>query len=366
MSHRLSRIPFVDALKAVASQLIVLHHLAVYGPMSDVLYEHADGLFDWLYHDARMAVQVFFVVGGFLAARTLAPDGVPAFSSPLALLWRPYYRLTIPYLAAILASVGAAALARGWMEHESVPGAPTPSQFLAHVFLLHDILGYEALSAGVWYVAIDFQLFALMVALLWVARPSGSAGTTNRWRAPFLLSLLAIASLFHFNRDPDWDAWALYFAAAYGLGALAYWASERTHCAMWLGTLAAVAVMSVVMDFRARILVAVAVALALGVAHRTAVFARWPTVRLLSFLGRISYSVFLVHFPVCMLINAAASRFFPADPVANLLGLFVAWGASIAAGWLLYHLVESRTDRLISAPDLPVRIASALLAFGKR
>ena len=358
--------PLVDALKAIASQFIVLHHLAVYGPMSDVVYEHASGLFDWLYYDARMAVQVFFVVSGFLAARTLAPDGIPAFSSPLALLWRRYCRLAIPYLAAILISVGAATVARGWMEHESVPGAPTLSQFLAHVFLLHDILGYEALSAGVWYVAIDFQLFGLMVVLLWIARPSSGAATAHRWLAPFLLSLLAIASLFHFNRDPDWDSWALYFFAAYGLGALAYWASERTHSAIWLGGLAAVVLISFVVDFRARILVALAVALAIGVARRTGVFERWPTVPLLSFLGRISYSVFLVHFPVCMLINAAVFRFFRADPVANLLGLFLAWGASIAAGWLLYHLVESRTERLKFAGDLPVRIASALFAFGKR
>jgi peptidoglycan/LPS O-acetylase OafA/YrhL len=344
--------PYVDALKAVASQFIVLHHLAAYGPMSDVVYEHAAGLFDWLYHDARMAVQVFFVVGGFLAARTLAPGGVAAFSSPLALLWRRYCRLAIPYVTAILISVGAAAVARAWMEHESVPGTPTLSQFLSHVFLLHDVLGYEALSAGVWYVAIDFQLFGLMVALLWVARPSGAAGASHRWASPLLLWLTAIASLLYFNRNADWDVWALYFVAAYVLGALAYWASERTHSALWLGALAAVALLSVVVDFRPRILVALAVAITIGVARRTGVPARWPTVPLLSFLGRIAYSVFLVHFPVCMLINAAVFRFFGADPVANLVGLFIAWGASIGAGWLLYHLVESRTERLLTKGSL--------------
>ena len=356
----------VDALKAVAAQLIVLHHLAVYGPMSDVVYGHAAGWFDWLYRDARMAVQVFFVVGGFLAARALAPDGVAAFSSPLALLWRRYCRLAIPYLTAILLSVGAAALARAWLEHEYVPSSPTLPQLLAHVFLLHDILGHEALSAGIWYVAIDFQLFGLMVVLLWFARPASNAGAARRWLAPFLVSLLAVASLFHFNRDPAWDPWALYFFAVYALGAVAYWASERTHCALWLAALAALALISVVVDFRERILVALTVALAIALAHRTGLSERWPNLRWLSFLGRISYSVFLVHFPVCMLINAAVFRFFQGDPLANLLGLVVAWGASIAAGWLLYHLVERRTERLLAAPDLPLRIASAVLAFGKR
>ncbi len=358
--------PWVDALKAVASQLIVVHHLAAYGPMSDVVYPYAAGLLDWLYHDARMAVQVFFVVGGFLAARTLAPDGIPALSAPLALLWRRYCRLALPYLAAIVFSIGAATVARAWTEHESVPDAPTLLQFLAHVFLLHDILGYEALSAGIWYVAIDFQLFGLMVALLWIARPSGGAGPAHRWLAPLLLSLPAIASLLHFNRDPDWDSWALYFFAAYGLGALAYWASERTRSAIWLGALTAVTLISILVDFRARILVALAVALAIAVGRRTGWSERWPTLSWVSFLGRISYSVFLVHFPVCMLINATVFRFFQADPVANLLGLFLAWGASIAAGWLLYHVIERRTERLPAAGDVPIRVAPGLLTVGKR
>ena len=43
-------------------------------------------------------------------------------------------------------------------------------QFLAHALLLHSLLGMDALSAGVWYVAIDFQLFTLFVAVLWLAR----------------------------------------------------------------------------------------------------------------------------------------------------------------------------------------------------
>jgi peptidoglycan/LPS O-acetylase OafA/YrhL len=326
--------------------------------MSDTGYAHAAGLFDWLYHDARMAVQVFLVVAGFLAARTLVPNGVVAFSSPLALLWGRYCRLAIPSLAAILVGIGAAALARGWMEHESIPGPPTLSQFLAHVFLLQDILGHEVLSAGVWYVAIDFQLFGVLLGLLCLARAE-DAGTAPSWRAPVLISLLASASLFHFNRDPDWAPWALYFFAAYALGVLAYWAAARAHSAVWLGALAAATLVAVWMDFRARLLVAVTVALALGIGSRTLMLERWPTIPWVSFLGRISYSVFLVHFPVCMLINAAVFRFFRADPFANLVGLFVAWGASIASGWVFYHLVERRSDRLMVVRDLRTGTAIA-------
>ncbi|MGZ8261721.1 MAG: acyltransferase family protein, partial [Methylotenera sp.] len=68
MKDNTTRFPAIDAFKAIASQLIVLHHLAAYGPLSDAVQQAAPGLISWLYDYARMAVQVFFVIGGYLAA----------------------------------------------------------------------------------------------------------------------------------------------------------------------------------------------------------------------------------------------------------------------------------------------------------
>jgi peptidoglycan/LPS O-acetylase OafA/YrhL len=351
--------PLVDALKAVASQFIVLHHLAAYGPMSDVVSLSATALFDWLYCHARMAVQVFFVIGGFLAAKTLAPDGIPGASSPSELLWRRYCRLALPYVTAIVLSIVCASIARAWMDHESVPAAPTPTQLLAHVLMLHDILGYEALSAGVWYVAIDFQLFALLAVLLQVRGATRGAEARLPWSVPLLLLLLGTASLFYFNRDAAWDAWAPYFAASYGLGVLVYWTVNRIVSPVWLAVLAASAMVAVMIDFRPRLLVALTVAGVITIAHHMRLSERWRPAPWLSFLGRISYSLFLVHFPVCILINAIVFRYFHADPTANAAGLLVAWIASIGAGWVLYETVERRTERFTSAYRSRRRTAAA-------
>ena len=46
---------------------------------------------------------------------------------------------------------------------------------MAHVFLLEDILGYESLSAGFWFVAIDYQLGLLYVAILYLRDAAVSA-----------------------------------------------------------------------------------------------------------------------------------------------------------------------------------------------
>ncbi len=341
MSASQSRMPLIDALKAAASQLIVLHHLAFYGPMSDMAYGLAPALFDWLYEDARIAVQVFLVVGGFLAARSLAPHGQSSVERPLALVWNRYLRLVIPLLAAIGLAIACAAIARVWMRLESIPAAPTAPQLLAHALLMQNQLGYEPLSAGVWYVSIDFQLFALLVVLLWLVRLIAPATGGYRHLAPALVSALAIASLLHFNRDAAWDDWAFYFFGAYALGALAYWASRQERPSSWLGVIAVIGLVALLLDFRSRIAVALLIALLLGTAWHPRISWQWLESRPLAFLGRISYSVFLVHYPICLLINAAFARFAPSGPLINACGLFLAWGASILAGALFHRYVES-------------------------
>jgi peptidoglycan/LPS O-acetylase OafA/YrhL len=343
MSPRPSRLPCIDALKAVSSQLIVLHHLAFYGPMSDTAYQLAPGLVDWLYDYARIAVQVFLVISGFLAARSLAPHGRLDISQhPLQVLWRRYQKLVVPFAAAILLSIAGAAVARQWMAHDSIPAPPHLMQLLAHVTLLHNVLDVDALSAGVWYVAIDLQLFALLLGTLWAARaaargkaPAGVAASIG------MVALVAVASLFWFNRDAAWDIWAVYFFGAYGMGTLAYWASNPGRPVLPLLLIGAVALAALAVDFRLRIAVALATALVLALARRGGWLERCPRAHWVGYLGRISYSVFLVHFPVCLLVNALVSNLAPGRPVLNALGMVTAWGLSNVAGALFYRYVES-------------------------
>ncbi len=326
------RLPGVDALKGLACVLIVWHHLAFYGPMSDVVHGAAPGLMNWLYSYGRMAVQVFLVVGGFLAACSLAPEGSASFRHPLHLIFKRYRRLALPLVVAVLITVAVAALVRPWLQHPSVPGVPTLWQLLSHVFLLQDLLGQEALSAGIWYVAIDFQLFAITVLILTLVRSAH-----HRW----VVLALAAASLLVFNRRAGLDMTGLYFFGAYALGMLAWWASRSERPARWLLAIAALGAVALLLDFRGRLLVAVAVALALVWLQRSAWPALWLQQRWMFWLGKVSYSVFLIHFPVCLLVNAVVTHVWPGQLLANALGLLAAFGLSLLAGEALYRCVES-------------------------
>ena len=90
-----------------------------------------------------------------------------------------------------------------------------------------------------------------------------------------------------------------------------------------------------------RILVALLTALGLVWALRRS----WPQgthalVRPWQQLGQMSYSVFLLHFSVCLLVNAVVSHLWPTSPVLNAFGMLLAFALSLAAGRLLYLRVE--------------------------
>jgi peptidoglycan/LPS O-acetylase OafA/YrhL len=250
----------------------------------------------------------------------------------------------LPCVAALLVAMVCSELARFWMTHSSIPEAPSWGQFLAHVALVQSLLDVDSLSAGVWYVAIDVQLYALLLALMALAR-----GSAVRLMAVMVLAVMA--SLFHFNRSAEWDAWALYFFGAYGLGALAYWFSARDadpawgSRAWWLVVVGLVLV-ALWVDFRTRVGLALGTAWLLAWSQRSGWLFTWPLSRSVDYLSRISYSVFLLNFPVALVVNAWFTRFAAADPYTQTVGVLVAWLVvnAVAAGF--HHLVELRLLRL--------------------
>lgn len=352
--HAAARAAWVDALKGAGCTLILWHHFAAYGPMVDAAAPLAPGVFRWLYDYGRMAVQVFLVLGGYLVAQTLVPvHGGHYTRSSLATLLRRYQRLATPLMVALCCAMLAAWVARQWPHPASVPAAPTLAQVLAHLLLLQDVLGQPGLSAGVWYVAIDFQLYAGVVLLVLLARQLARRlpRVAVRHLMWGVVVLMAAVSLCWANRRPALDVTGLYFAGSYALGMLACWTVQARTTRLRRASLAALLLLSVLalaLEWRTRIALASAIALLLVIAARrlpgaplAAAHPRWVE-RALTALGRRSYSIFLIHYPVLLLFNTAWGQWFPGQAWANAIGLLLAWGVALAAAWWLYATVEAR------------------------
>lgn len=340
-------VTLIDTAKAVASQLIVAHHLVIYGPMSRQVQPLAPDLWAWLADPARLAVQVFLVIAGFLAARSLMPTPGAAGRIGLAawpgLLGARIVRLAPVYWLAVALVLASAAVARTWMDDPDTPALPSLAQLAANLLFLQDVTGHDALSAGLWYVAIDLQLYAAL-ALFSVATGllARLPDATRSVLVVVSLASLVALSLWLVNRWSGWDAWAPYFFGAYGLGVLAHWLSRMTQPAwrgLGLAALVLLVAVALAVEFRSRIALAgvVAVLLVVGQGWQARIGLERPPVRALTaWLARLSYAVFLLHYPISLAVAALVTALAPDSLEANLLGLIGTWALTLVCA----HLVE--------------------------
>jgi peptidoglycan/LPS O-acetylase OafA/YrhL len=320
----------VDVLKVVAAQLIVWHHFSAYGPMGDTMNLMWPHLMAWLYEHARVAVQVFLVVGGYLAAQSVMNKPI---QQPFIHIAKRYLRLAPFYVLALSLITWAVDISRPTIHESWLPNEPTALQFLAHTLLIHDVFGFEALSSGVWYVAVDFQLYASLILLCYLLQsPRG------KWLS-VVIALLCVASMWQFNRMRELDIWAIYFFAAYGLGVLAAW-SKRTNFdrAVFVFT-ALMGLGALWLEFRSRLCLALVTAVWLvikpkGMVHWT------PMKRVVHRLSNSAYVLFLTHFGVIVLFSDMWNKSHFYDPYTAFALMGFAWLCSVGLGLFLHEKAE--------------------------
>lgn len=216
---------------------------------------------------------------------------------------------------------------------------------------MQSLLGYESLSAGVWYVAIDFQLFVLFAGVVWIADRVAYARPSLKRLDVILVALLTLASLFHFNLDGSLDDWAFYFFGAYGLGILAYWSCRgRRGASVALGLVLVAMPLALMVDFRWRLVIALATAMITMMQGHLSLAERWCRADLIAHLGRTLYALLLIQFPVYLLTTAVSERLGllegPGALTNALYALIVALTASLWAADMFYRWIEVPAGRV--------------------
>lgn len=316
--------------------------------MSDVVAHWLPQLEDFLFEHGLLAVQIFLVVGGYLNAKSWVGALSQAEFHFFSRLFSRYQRLVIPLLAALSLAVLVTALVRPYFEHSSLSDAPTFKQVVAHVFLLQDVLYLEAFSAGVWYVAIDFQLFVMAIVCAWLAQAwqirSGS-GSVIRKALGFWL-LLTLGSIFVWNLNPLGEIWGTYFFSAYGLGLCVgcwrYSGIKISHPTLGLMILILGAIATAYQP-RIRMLVSVLTAALLAWYEATdckpirVIQLQW-----IRALSKASYAIFLIHFSVSLLVSAVIFNFWSENIPVNALGLLISFGLSVGLGRQMHLHIENQ------------------------
>lgn len=315
------------------------------------------GLMTWLFEYGRYAVQIFLVMAGYLATQSLTRFANAKFSGQnlLRVIINRYLRLFAPYIAALIFTIFCAWLARFWVIDEFVGETETLAQFVAHLFFLQGILGLDSISAGAWYVAIDWQLYSVLAIVL----ISFSSYQVLIW----LISIAAVSSLLYFNRSAQYEAYFIYFIGSYGLGVLAYLAknfADKKIQVFAKFALIAIGVIIAISTFHQvwlRNFLAWFIALLLlvwgnqsypRVDSATAVWKR-KTLRAIAWASPRSYCAFLIHFAFILLANtlyiASGVHSHESGLIAIGLMLGVVACSTIAANYL-YRWVEIPAAKL--------------------
>lgn len=347
-----SRVIVIDAIKAVSSQLILLHHFSIYGSMADAVWNYAPAIFKWLANDGRMAVQCFLVMAGFLAAGAMLPGTAkawtpPALSSLPGVIFQRYQRLAKTYFVGILAAIACAAVARALIDDPSTPEAPTLMSIAAHALFAQDLLGIPALSAGAWYISIDLQLYTTLALICTASAFIANRVSSAKYVAMCLVIALGLCSLMVFNRNSQLEIFSIYFFGSYTLGACARWASraEGSHKGLWLAAMTLAGTLALVIQWRTRIAISLVTALFLALrGAKRSVSSGW-IVDMVSFLSRISFPLFVLHYPMLMLVNALVKSNWGDAVLPNALGLAAAWSLSMLAANALSTWLDGKPAR---------------------
>lgn len=361
MSHTTiptSRFAAIDALRGLGAVSIACFHIHSYGPLPAAADDAWPPIVSHLLDHGWMAVQMFFVVAGFVAAyslrgHTLGPAEIGNFCL------RRLLRLGIPYWSVLVIAAALTVVAINGFGDYSFNESITWPQFLAGCAFLQDILGYENLSTGLWFVCIDLQFGLLFPLLLWLVQAlrRGRAEGTPADRGALLLVFLPPAALamFVWAHNPVHEVGVYYFIHLLFFGAVTWWALEGRLPAAAFWSYAALLVAAIGLHQHRgsdhcrteELAMALGTGVFLFLLGRAHLIGRVGNTPLLQYLGKISYSLFLIHYPVSWLVWKLGYHLTGTQPTMAAVWLGVALLASIAAADLFYRLVEAPSVRLV-------------------
>jgi peptidoglycan/LPS O-acetylase OafA/YrhL len=335
--HLKNQYLFVDFLKTIAVQIIIFHHLCNYGIISLKVHELFPHLVDFIGLHGRYAVQIFLVIGGYLTAKSL-PQTLEKFG-----LWKTvinrYLRLSPTYIVAIVITIFCAMIARAIHYEEYIGKSETIAQLLAHFFFLQNILQFESISVGVWYVAIDWQLYIFTACLLFFMRSFKNVLV--------IFPIVIVCSLMYFSQYPLFEDYFIYFIGAYGLGVIAFLAEDTSHhetrkSARVLLLLFTLLILSdTFFELRIKNVIEILLAILLTLYGKRAYNSknmRWSKICI--WFSQRSYCAFLIHFSLLLLGNSIYYYFEWKSSITGLLMMILIWFFSWIVAHILYNLVE--------------------------
>lgn len=342
--------PNLDVLRALAVLAVVAHHLHAHTGLPLPFLERFGG---------QLGVQLFFVLSGYLISASAAQHTLGHYAVHRVMRIFPAYWVAFGLLALMVP----------WrLPLERI--AEHPGAFLLSLANLQQLYAVALLEMDVlsvsWSLTVEVLWYGVAPLVLLLMRRSawatflGLLAVSTAWTwlahrgalAPLYagglaeLSRTPLPGQLHVLINSAFPAQLVFFA----LGALVYRYRERL-AAVPLAVWPALALLGLgTLPWHTHWPLATGPISGIGLTALFVWLLRSPEwrVRFLQFTGRISYSIYLLHFPI---IVGAYKRFGHLGPVNILITLALIFGAA----WLLYRWVERPAMRKAREWTSPAR-----------
>lgn len=325
------RFTFVDALRGVAASAVVLFH-AVEGGHINELFEKAPPWIQILLRHGDFGVAIFFVLSGFVIAYSLRTDQL-SVTGALRFMLKRSIRLDPPYWAAIAVAILFSTLASMIVSNRPAEAYSAP-QIVSHLFYLQGLLGFKQINPVFWTLCLEIQFYSVY-ALLLLTR------SRTAMMAAFVVSLLWPIGLGTAAPGVFVEFW---YAFLLGVGANFSWRIPATR--PWFLAYAAIIAIAAIYHSNYFALVCCATAtslLSVAVAGGLARSLNWQW---LQFLGKISYSLYLLHNPVTGAVFRAGFLLTGRNIYTEAFWWLISLLACIGAATLFWLFIERPSARL--------------------
>jgi peptidoglycan/LPS O-acetylase OafA/YrhL len=332
------RLAFIDALRGLAASWVMVFHFYNELTRGGQVQRVPSPLHELLRH-GMLGVNVFFVLSGFVIAMSVGSERVtPGFVGRFAL--RRSIRLDPLYWLVIFLMYGVLLVSRGPLG--AATGDAEWKIILLNMLYLDELVGVPVIVHVGWTLCLEFQFYLVYVIVLGVAqRVARVLGRVLVFVPLLFWSLAIMADLLPLPTPGLFiGAWCMFF-----LGAAVAWVVAGASRAWLLVFVPVAAVLALHFDLGLGVSAATAAMLYLAGERGRRDWLAW---RPLQYLGRISYSLYLVHPLVGHRITRWGVRRFgnPPPPLESVLLYLAAVVASLVAAHLLHVLVERPTLRL--------------------
>jgi peptidoglycan/LPS O-acetylase OafA/YrhL len=361
-SAKEQRIEGLDVLRGLAAFAIVLFHVRVplwvgwHALAGNLDYSAVDRALAWLSLPIALGgttVMLFFVVSGFAIHYPYARQGARVELGSYAL--RRFFRIYPPYAVAVGLTIAAERLMTALVGVSPSPVAKAAAS-LAMIQNYVPPVGQLNANASLWSLPVEVELYIVYPALLWIWRRVGLTAVLLIVSATSMVAAGASSLGYQWPAGGFSQYWIVWVSGAV-LAELAQTTGlPRWRTAYWYalaaGLVAAIVARGTGLAFGFEHLLwgGIYFLLVLWVLHHPGLLTRLPgTLNAgLLWLGKISYSLYLIHFPFLLLLGAGWLAVFGQKP-SSLLVPLAASLATLPVAYLLWWFVERPSHLLARA-----------------